>query len=244
MREPFPEERESLGSDRAVNPRPTLEVDDEHIRGRGAHDDRLAREGAKAENLWAQASRPRLRAQIRHEALVDRVRSGPLRDDVRIPGHDLRRDIRQGRERRPRGAQKDRAQQEPRECARSDQDRIAPRTRTRTAARREGTKPATTAARIETRSARPTPPVGTERTTKFGSPNNGAKETTALAMTIPSALPTIAPTKARRIACTSYTPATVEGDAPRLRSVAISRARWWTSSDIAAYTRRAMTTPM
>src|SRR6267143_5057200 len=126
MREPFPEERESLGGDGAVNPRPSLEVDDEHIRGHGAHDDRLTREGAKAENLRAQASRPWLRAQVRHEALVDRVWTGPLCDDVRVPRHDLRRDIRQNREGGPRGPEEDRTQEEPRERARSDQDRIAP----------------------------------------------------------------------------------------------------------------------
>src|SRR5436853_316280 len=53
VREAFPQVREAVRGDRPVNPNAALEVDDEDVRVRGASDDRLAREGAEAEDLRA-----------------------------------------------------------------------------------------------------------------------------------------------------------------------------------------------
>src|SRR5438046_8480635 len=80
--------------------------------------------------------------------------------------------------------------------------------------------------------------------TRTREPKRGAKETTARDTTIPNAAPRTAPGREIRTAWAPYTAATFPGVGPRLRKVAISRARAWTSRDIAAYTRRAITRPM
>src|SRR5207237_10066813 len=149
-----------------------------------------------------------------------------------------------GREGPARAPQEERADGKPRERLRPDHVGRASFVRNRTAARREGTRPAKTAARRATASVRPIASIGRERITRFGRPKSGAKATTAWDNRMPSAAPRMAPAKASRTAWVSYTAAIVVGEAPMLRRAAISRDRAWTSSDIAAYTRRAITSPI
>src|SRR5439155_10733446 len=108
----------------------------------------------------------------------------PLRDRVRVPGDDPGWFAREGTEDRPCGAEEEGAQDEARERPRTDQDGTAPFDRTRTAARRDGTRPATTPAARATIMASPTAPSGGARITRFGKPKRGAKETTAEATAI------------------------------------------------------------
>src|SRR5205823_6347119 len=163
--------------------------------------------------------------QVLREARVDGEGAAPLRDGIGGASNDRRRDRGEGRKGGPCVPEQGRAQEAAREGPRSDQDGTAPFRRTRTAARRDGTTPATRAAPRATSRVRATTPRGGARITRFGRPATGASETTAWATTIPRAAPRIAPARDSRSAWTSYTPATDRGDAPRLRRIRISGAR-------------------
>src|SRR5207249_7067413 len=131
--------------------------------------------------------RPLALGEVARQAHVDRHRPRPLGDRVRVPVAAPGWPAREGAEDRPCGAEEGGAQDEAGERPRTDQDGTAPFDRTRTAARRDGTRPArTTAARVTIR-VRPTAPSGGVRITRFGKPKRGAKETTAWATTIPNA---------------------------------------------------------
>src|SRR5207302_1634495 len=102
---------------------------------------------------------------------------------------------REGPEDWPCGAEEEGAKDQARERPRPDQDGIAPFDRTRTAARRDGARPATTAAVRATIRVSPIAPSGGSRITRFGKPKRGAKETTAWATIIPNAAPRTAPAR-------------------------------------------------
>src|SRR2546427_832618 len=110
------------------------------------HDDRLASDGPEAQDLRAHDLDSRMQGEILHEALVDRVGSAALRDEVCVAREDPSRQAREGRKDRPRGPEQERAEEQAREGTRPNQDGTAPFVRTRTAARRDGTRPARTAA--------------------------------------------------------------------------------------------------
>src|SRR5438093_10366138 len=192
----------SISNRSELNPFTALEGE-ERPRFCGSDDDWLAADGPEAQDLRAHELSPRLRGEILREALVDRVGPAPLRDEVRVAREDPSRHAREGRKDRPRGPEQERAEEEAREGTRPDQDGTTPFVRTRTAARRDGTRPARTAARTETSRASTTAAVGGDKITRFGRPRIGANETTACAATIPSADPRTAPARARTIACAS-----------------------------------------
>src|SRR5439155_23478038 len=167
------------------------------------HDDRLSVERPEAQDLGAHDSRPRLRGEIVREALADRVGPASLRHEIGIAREDVRRHAGKRCEDRPREAKQKRADEEACERTRSDKEGTAPFVRTRTAARRDGTRPAEPAAAKEIRSAKTTATPGGDKITRFGRPARGANETTACATTTPSADPRIAPESARTSACAS-----------------------------------------
>src|SRR2546429_8881898 len=95
------------------------------------------------------------------------------------------------------------AQDESRERPGTHQDRIAPFDRTRTAALRDGTRPAKTAATRATLRVSSIASSGGAGITRLGKPKSGAKEMTAWATTIPNAVARMAPTREIRTAWAS-----------------------------------------
>src|SRR5207237_375713 len=128
-----------------------------------AHDEGIALEDAESEDFRAHRDRPVGRRQIRREADVDRQGPRALRDREGVARDDARGHAREGREDRPRGPQEERAEGEARERPRPDHVGRASFVRTSAAARREGTRPAKTAARRATASVRPIASIGRER---------------------------------------------------------------------------------
>src|SRR5437667_130321 len=178
-----------------------------------AHDDGVALEDAEAEDLRAHRDRPVGRRQIRREAGVDRQGPRALRDREGVAREDAGGHAREGREDRPRGPQEERAEGQARERPRPDHVGRASFVRRSAGARREGTRPAKTAARRATASVRPIASIGRARITRFGRPKSGAKATTAWDNRMPSAAPRMVPAKVSRTAWASYTAAIVVGEA-------------------------------
>src|SRR3989475_11339129 len=191
--------RGSISNRCGLNPFPALEGKERPGLG-GAHDDRLAADGPEAQDLRAHNLHPRLAGEIFREALVDRVGPASLRDQVCVAREDAGRHARERGEVRPRGSEQEGAEEQTRESTRPDQAGTAPFVRTRTAARRDETRPAKAAANTEMSRARTTAAGGGGKITRFGRPRTGANETTACAATIPSAEPRIAPARARTTA--------------------------------------------
>ena len=144
--------RRPISIARRLDPYAALEGEERDGVG-GTHDDRLSVERPEAQDLGAHDSRPRLRGEIVREALVDRVGPASLRHEIRITREDVSRHAGKSGEDRPCGPEEECADHEAGEGTRSDQDGTAPFVRTRTAARRDGTRPAKPAAAKEIRSA-------------------------------------------------------------------------------------------
>ena len=93
-----------------LDPRTALEGEKRGGVG-GPHDDGFPTHRPEAQDLRAHDPRPRLPRQILHEALVDGVRTAPLRHEVCVPREDARRDSGEGREDRPGGPEEEGAQE-------------------------------------------------------------------------------------------------------------------------------------
>src|SRR3989304_6013974 len=116
---------------------------------------------------------PGLVPEARDEGVRDRRVPRPLRDQVDVARDDPFGDQREGGEGRKRRGQEEGTQRETREGPPASQDGLASGDPTGTAARRDGTTPATAAARTAMPVDNATGTKGVSRITRFGSPTRG-----------------------------------------------------------------------